>query len=41
MLRVKKFIVSLLLKLAPIALEETASILFWGEPEIPDSLKDL
>jgi len=41
MLHVKKFFISLILKVAPIALVESASILFWGEPEIPESLKDL
>ncbi|QQY80896.1 cyclic lactone autoinducer peptide [Keratinibaculum paraultunense] len=29
------------LKLAPFALVNTASIVFWGEPKCPDELKKL
>ena len=38
---VKKSILSLLLVIAPIAILNTASVLFWDEPKIPESLKEL
>ena len=41
MLRAKKRFVSLILAIAPVSLLQSASVLFWGEPEMPDSLKDL
>ncbi|MCR2044588.1 AgrD family cyclic lactone autoinducer peptide [Anaerosalibacter massiliensis] len=31
---------NLLILLAPLAISNTASILFWGEPECPNSLKE-
>lgn len=31
---------NLLILLAPLAISNTASILFWGEPECPDFLKE-
>lgn len=31
---------NLLILLAPVAISSTASVLFWGEPECPDSLKE-
>lgn len=41
MYRIKKSIISLLLTIAPTAVLKSASVFFWGEPEIPESLKDL
>lgn len=41
MLSVKRTIFSLILIIAPVAMIQSASIFFWGEPEMPDSLKDL
>jgi len=38
---VKKSILSLLLAIAPFAILNTASVLFWDEPELPESLKEL
>lgn len=41
MLSVKKGLISLILIIAPVTIIQSACILFWGEPEMPDTLKDL